>query len=76
MTQIILEGLTTIQIITIVTIRIKNMLAIPTEAVKKRIKMRIIIKIGRMKNHRKNENGKKKQKKHRRVKIPVKEREN
>ena len=39
------------------------MLAIPTQAVKKRIKIKIIIKIRRMKNHRKNENGKKKRKK-------------
>ena len=33
------------------------MLAIPTQAVKKHIKIRIIIKIRRMKNLRNNENG-------------------
>ena len=73
---IILQRLITILIIAIVIIRIKNMLAIPTQAVKKRIKIRIIIKIRRMKNHRKNENGNKKRKKHRRIKIPVTQKEN
>ena len=48
------------------------MLAIPTQAVKKRTKIRIIIKIRRMKNYRKNKNGTKK----RRVKTPVTEKEN
>ena len=52
------------------------MLAIPTQAIKKHIKVRIIIKIRRMKNHRKNENGNKKRKKHRRIKIPVTQKEN
>ena len=66
----------TILIIAIVIMRIKNMLAIPTQPVKKRIKIRIIIKIRRMKNHRKNENGNKKRKKHRRIKIPVTQKEN
>ena len=69
--SLFLQRLLTIQIITIAIIRIKNMLAIPTQAIKKRIKVRIIIKIRRMKNHRKNENGNKKRKKHRRIKIPV-----
>ena len=41
------------------------MLAIPTQAVKKHAKIRIIIMIRRMKNHRNNENGNKKRKKHR-----------
>ena len=52
------------------------MLVIPTQAVKKRIKIRIIMKIRRMKDHRKNENGNKKGKKHRRIKTPVTEKEN
>ena len=73
---IILQRLITILIIAIVIIRIKNMLAIPTQPVKKRIKIRIIIKIRRMKNHRKNENGNKKRKKHRRIKTPVTQKEN
>ena len=51
------------------------MLAIPTQALKKHIKIRIIIKI-RMKNHRNNENGNKKRKKHRWIKAPVTKREN
>ena len=52
------------------------MLAIPTQAVKKHIKIRIIIKIRRMKNHRKNGNRSKKRKKHRRIKTPATEKEN
>ena len=52
------------------------MLAIPTQAVKKLIKIRIIIKIRRMKNQRKNENGNKKRKKHRRINRPAIEKEN
>ena len=52
------------------------MLAIPTQALKKHIKIRIIIKIRRMKNHRNNENGNKKRKKHRWIKAPVTKREN
>ena len=73
---IILQRLITIPIIAIVIIRIKNMLAMPTQPVKKCIKIRIIIKIRRTKNHRKNENGNKKRKKHRRIKTPVTEKEN
>ena len=41
----ITKRLIMIQIITIVIIKIKFMLAIPTQSVKKRIKIRIIIKI-------------------------------
>ena len=63
------------QIITVVIIRINNMLAIPTQAVKKRIKIRIIIKIT-MTNHQKNKNGNKKRKKHRRIKTPATGKEN
>ena len=51
------------------------MLAIPTQPVKKRIKIRTTIKIRRMKNHRKNENGNKKRKKHLQIKTPVANRE-
>ena len=51
------------------------MLAIPTQTVKKHIKIRIIIKIRRMKNHRNNENGNKKRKKHRWIKAPMTKRE-
>ena len=71
-----LQRLITIQTITIVIIRIKNMLAMPTQAVNKYIKIRIIIKIRRMKNHRNNENGNKKRKKHRWIKAPVTKKEN
>ena len=52
------------------------MLAIPTQTIKKRIKVRIIIKIRRMKNHRKNGNGNKKRKKHPRIRTPITEKEN
>ena len=52
------------------------MLAIPTQPAKNRKKIRIIIKIRRIKNHQKNENGSKKRKKHRRIKTPVTEKEN
>ena len=48
------------------------MLAIPTQAVKKRIKIWIIIKIRKMKNHRKNENGNKKRNKCRPIKTQAK----
>ena len=41
---------------------------------KKRVKIRIITRVRRMKNHRKNENGNKKRKKHRWIKTPVTER--
>ena len=52
------------------------MLATPTQAVKKRIKVKIITQTRGMKNHRKNENGNKKRKKHRRIKTPVTQKEN
>ena len=57
-------------------IRIKIMLAIPPQAVMKHIKIRIIIKLRGMKNHRKNGNGNKKRKIHRRIKTPAIEKEN
>ena len=76
MTSIILQRLITIPIMTKVIIRIKIMLVIPKQAVKKSLKIGIIIKTRRMKNHRKNENGNKKRKKHRRIKTPGKEKEN
>ena len=73
---IILQRLITTQIITVVIIRIKVMLATPTQAVKKRIKVKIITKIRGMKNHRKNENGSKKRRKHRQIKTKATEKEN
>ena len=43
---------------------------------KETYKNKIIIKIRRMKNHRKNEYGNKKRKKHQRIKTPATEKEN
>ena len=56
MTSIILQRLIAIQIMTIVIILIKITLATPIQAANKSIKIRIITKIRRMKNHRKNGN--------------------
>ena len=64
---LMLQRLKTIQIIVIV---------IPAQAVKKRIKIRIITRIKRMKNHRRNGNGNEKRKKRRRIKTPATEKEN
>ena len=60
MTSIILQRLIAIQIMTIVIILIKITLATPIQAANKSIKIRIITKIRRMKNHRKNGNGNRK----------------
>ena len=46
------------------------------QATKKSIKIRIIIKIRRMENQRKNGSGNKKRKKHRWIKTPGTEKEN
>ena len=74
--SIILQRLITIPIMTNVTLQIKIMLAIPIQATKKSIKIRIIIKIRRMENQRKNGSGNKKRKKHRWIKTPGTEKEN
>ena len=74
--SIILQRLITIPIMTNVILQIKIMLAIPMQATKKSIKIRIIIKIRRMENQRKNGSGNKKRKKHRWIKTPGTEKEN
>ena len=47
----------------------------PTQALKKHIKIRIIIRIRRIKSHRKNEDENKERKKHQMIKTPVTEKE-
>ena len=58
---------------TIVIIRIMITLIIPIQAVRNSIKIIIIIKVRRVKNHRENKNGIKKRKKHWRINTPGKE---
>ena len=57
----------------IVMMQVKIMLAILLQAVRNIIEIRIIKKVRRMKNHRKNENGIRKRKKHQQIKTPEKE---